>query len=139
MSTISIANTAAIPAGFTVPRAPRVVSGAAGRVQTRLRLTVRGRRVLAALAAAPIAAALAFGVISGGAAIASHDAGVPGGDFTTVTVMPGDSLWSIAEQYAPQADPRDVVAGIERLNGLGSSELQAGQSVAIPLEYTTAK
>ena len=50
-----------------------------GAPRTRLRLTVRGRRVLATLAALPAAVALAWAVIGGGSALASRDAGVAAG------------------------------------------------------------
>jgi hypothetical protein len=35
----------------------------------------------------------------------------------TVTVEPGDSLWSIAEQLAPEADPRAVVDALVEARG----------------------
>src|SRR5690606_16771671 len=98
---------------------------------TRLRLTVRGRRVLATLASLPAVVALTIAVVSGGGAIASSEAGAPAGSFATVTVMPGESLWSIAERVAPTADPRDVVDEIMRLNALAGAGLDAGQSIAI--------
>src|SRR5215207_6613311 len=49
-------------------------TGAASGPSTRLRLTVRGRRVLAVLAALPAVIALSAAVIGGGAALASRDA-----------------------------------------------------------------
>lgn len=104
---------------------------------TRLRLTRRGRRVVAALAAAPIVVALAFATISGGDALASREGGAPVGTFDTVTVMPGDSLWSIAEAVAPAADPRDVVDEIIALNQLASSSVMAGERLSIPAAYST--
>ncbi|MCC2030449.1 LysM peptidoglycan-binding domain-containing protein [Microbacterium tenebrionis] len=118
MSTISIA----APAVRTV------------RPSTRLRLTVRGRRVLLGLAALPLAAGIAFAALGGGAAVASGES-VPTASFETVTVMPGDTLWSIAESVAPNADPRSVIHQIESLNALGASSLQVGQELAIPAEY----
>ncbi|MFS0733360.1 LysM peptidoglycan-binding domain-containing protein [Microbacterium sp. 1P10UB] len=102
---------------------------------TRLRLTVRGRRVLAAAAAFPAAVALAIAVVGGSAAIATPDAGMPAGSFQTVTVGAGESLWSIAQEIAPSADPRDVVSAIERLNALESGTLTAGQKLSVPAEY----
>ncbi|WP_434811795.1 LysM peptidoglycan-binding domain-containing protein [Microbacterium sp. bgisy189] len=102
---------------------------------TRLRLTVRGRRVLAVLASLPAVVALSIAIVSGGGAIATSVDGAPAGAFEMVTVMPGDSLWAIAERVAPGADPRDVVDAIIRLNVLGSTQLEAGQSLAIPAEY----
>jgi hypothetical protein len=104
---------------------------------TRLRLTVRGRRVLATIAALPAVLAIAIAMISGGSALATRDSGVPAGSFETITVSHGDSLWSIAEAVAPQADPRDVVDAIVRLNALDGVTLQAGQSLAIPADYAT--
>ncbi len=105
---------------------------------TRLRLTTRGRRVVALLASLPAVAALSIAIVSGGGAIASAEHGAPAGEFTTVTVLPGDTLWSIAEEVAPAADPRDVIDAIMRLNALGSAQLEAGETLAIPAEYAVA-
>ena len=110
-----------------------------GASATRLRLTVRGRRVLAALAAAPAVIALSLAILSGGGALASGETSAPAGTFEQVTVMPGDTLWSIAEEVAPHDDPRDVVDAIMRLNALPSGSLTAGQSLAVPLEYSAAR
>lgn len=108
-----------------------------GARSTRLRLTVRGRRVLASLAALPAVIAVSIAVVSGGAALASRDTGAPADSFTTITVTSGESLWSIAESVAPQADPRDVVDAIVRLNALDGVGVQVGQSLAIPAEYAS--
>ena len=100
----------------------------------RLRLTVRGRRVLAFVAALPAAIALSAAVLAGGSALASGD-GAPATAFQTVTVAPGDSLWAIAAEFAPGADPRDVVAAIVRLNALEGA-IVPGQELALPAEYS---
>lgn len=106
------------------------------RPATRLRLTVRGRRVMLALAALPLAGGLAFAAISGGSAIASGDeTAATTASFTTVTVLPGDTLWSIASEVAPAADPREVIGEITRLNALPSGEIQIGQQISIPAQY----
>lgn len=104
--------------------------------RTRLRMTTRGRRVLATLAALPVVVALGVGILSGGGALASGDAGASAGAFDTVTVMPGESLWTIAQDIAPDSDPRDVIDEIVRLNALSSSAVDAGQSLAIPAAYS---
>jgi Tfp pilus assembly protein FimV len=109
------------------------MAGASG--ETRLRLTPRGRRVLAALAALPAVVALSVAMISGGSALASREDGATATSFETVTVQAGDSLWAIAERVAPSADPRDVVAAFSRLNGLDAGLVSAGQELAIPAEY----
>ena len=105
---------------------------------SRLRLTMRGRRVLASAVALPVAVALGAALLGGGAALASRDAGAGSDSFETVTVSAGDSLWGIAVEIAPQADPRDVVDEIVRLNALGGVEVVAGQSLAIPAQYSPA-
>ena len=107
--------------------------------RTRLRLTRRGRRVIAGLAALPaVAGIVAALVVGGGAAFAARDAGGPV-HFRTVTVAPGQSLWAVAQEVAPQADPRDVVDSIVRLNALDSVTVDPGQLLAIPAEYTAAR
>lgn len=102
---------------------------------SRLRITARGRRVVASLVALPLAIALGLAVVGGGAALASNEAGAPAGSFTEITVMSGQTLWSIAEELAPAADPRDVIAQITRLNALSGGSVTAGQRIAIPAEY----
>ena len=53
--------------------------------------------------------------------------------FEYVTIMRGDSLWSIAEQYAPNRDPRDFIAEIVALNNLTDSVVDAGMRIALPV------
>jgi hypothetical protein len=50
----------------------------------------------------------------------------------TIVVGTGDSLWSIAERIAPTADPRDVVADLERVNDLPGASVQAGRRLLLP-------
>ncbi|MFB8147560.1 LysM peptidoglycan-binding domain-containing protein [Microbacterium sp. NPDC056003] len=128
MSTIGITSPAFPGSAFTRPAR-----------STRLRLTLRGRRVLATLAAIPAVVAISLAMISGGSALASRDAGTPAQSFSTVTVSFGDTLWSIAETVAPEADPRDVIDAIVRLNALEGVSLEAGQSLAIPAEYDSSR
>ncbi len=123
MSTISISAPEVLPT--------RTASAA----EARLRLTTRGRRLLVALAALPLAAGIGFAALSGGSALASGET-VATADFETVTVMPGDTLWAIAEEVAPAEDPRTVIHEIEKLNALSSGSLQVGQQLAIPGQYT---
>ena len=106
---------------------------------TRLRLTVRGRRVVAALVSLPVVIALSIAVVSGGGAIASGQTGAPAGTFAEITVMPGESLWSIAQAIAPNADPREVVDAIMRLNALPSGAVDAGETLSLPLVYSPQK
>lgn len=125
--------------GISTPLRTSALRSPRRATRTRLRLTARGRRVLAVLAALPAVLALSIAVLGGGAAIASRDAGAPAGTFTTVTVATGESLWSIAEEVAPDRDPRDVVDAIVRLNALEGASVWAGQKLSIPVEYAPAR
>jgi hypothetical protein len=103
--------------------------------RARLRLTRRGRLVLVLLASAPLlAAALWFGV-SAGAASASDHASTGPAAVQHVTVAQGESLWQIAERVAPGDDPRDVIDAIVDMNGLQSTVVTPGESLAIPAQY----
>jgi nucleoid-associated protein YgaU len=49
------------------------------------------------------------------------------------TVQPGDTLWVIAEQVRPEADPRATVLVLRSINGLGPQySLQPGQVLLLP-------
>lgn len=118
-------NTAATsPVAIAPTVAP--VAEAAVAPRTRLRITRRGRVVLTALGAGLVA-------LNGGAAVASKDAS--GTAFEYVTVSSGESLWDLAEEIAPSADPRDVIASVVDLNRLPSSDVAAGQQLAVPAQY----
>jgi hypothetical protein len=93
-----------------------------------LRLTQRGRRVVAGLSVAiglTIAAVTVTVVqVSGG--------GLELAGSSTVVVQPGDTLWSIALTSAPDKDPRGVVDAIVDLNDLGGVGLVPGQVLELP-------
>jgi len=100
----------------------------------RLRLTKRGRAVLMSLAATPLVViALVVSLGGGGGASASLSGSSAG--FQYVTVASGETLWQVAQQLAPSADPRDVIAELVRLNRLTTPDVFAGQELAIPSEY----
>ena len=49
-------------------------------------------------------------------------------------VKSGDTLWEIAAEQGPDGvDRRRIVAVIEKINGLTTSDLQAGQVIEIPV------
>ena len=50
----------------------------------------------------------------------------------SVTVVPGDTLWSIATRVAPQADPRAEVAALQQRNHLTTVDLMPGQVLRVP-------
>ena len=104
-----------------------------GFAAPRLRLTKRGRGVLTFLAATPLViAAFVFALNGGGATASLEGSTVP---FEYVTVESGQSLWQLAEQLAPQSDPRDVIAQLVQLNQLETADVYAGQELAIPAAY----
>ena len=53
-------------------------------------------------------------------------------EFVTVTIAPGESLWSVAKALG-DGDPRHLVDEIMTVNGLKSAELPAGTKVRVPL------
>ena len=93
-----------------------------------LRITTRGRVVLGSMVAIPILAVSLFVASSA----ASAESAVSGNSYEYVTVLSGDTLWSIADMVAPDRDPRDVVQEIMKLNGISSAQLMPGQELALP-------
>lgn len=102
----------------------------------RLHLTRRGRVVLTLLVVVPLLAVLGAVMLNGGGAAATGSAGDV--HFQHVTIASGETLWQVAEQVAPKSDPRDVIDAIVRLNDLSSTDVMAGQSIAIPTQYSAA-
>ena len=103
----------------------------------RLRITRRGRVVLALLVSLPLIAGLvALALVGANRAVAdSVDVSTASQSFDYVTVQAGETLWGLAEEIAPSADPRDVIADIVSLNQLPSADVQPGQRLAVPSEY----
>lgn len=50
----------------------------------------------------------------------------------SVTVRPGDTLWSIATRVAPNRDPRAEVAALQQRNRLTGVDLTPGQVLRVP-------
>ncbi len=99
-------------------------------VRPRLRLTTRGRLLLLALLVAFTFLLLSLG--RGATGQASTEP--PNGPVArSVVVQPGQSLWSLARQLDPAADPREVVARLRDMNALSSDRLAAGQTLLVPL------
>jgi hypothetical protein len=101
--------------------------------QPRLRITRRGRIVLGSLIVVPVLAVLAFQALAGTPAVATGSA--PERDLAHVTIMPGESLWSLAEQIAPGSDPLTVIDEIVALNRLDSTSVEQGQRLSLPAKY----
>lgn len=89
-----------------------------------LRMTRRGRLVVLALAL--------LVVLLPGAWRAVATAQVEGPTTVSVTVQPGDTLWGIAAEIDPGADPRALIAEIREMNALTQSGLVPGQVLVVP-------
>lgn len=99
-------------------------------------MTRRGHRVVVGFAAAvalAVAGALWLAAATGAQA-ANH--GVPPGavykSMTAVVVQPGQTLWSIALQAEPAADPRIVTSQIVEFNALSSEVVVPGERLWVP-------
>jgi LysM repeat protein len=77
-----------------------------------------------------VAVGLVVSLFAGGVSLAgTHAQHAP---VRYVTVEPGQTLWAIAGQVAPNVDRRETVARILDLNALGSSSVSVGQRLAVP-------
>ena len=97
-----------------------------------VKLTRRGRLVLvtAPLLLLAIAVALLAATLVPTAKASTASGAVDNG-LTQITVVEGDSLWTIAQEVAPQRDPRDVVSEIVELNHLRGT-LAVGTDLLVP-------
>ena len=94
------------------------------------RLTRRGRAVVAGASALAVGALF---IVLATAAQASHAGQAsPGRYAAKVEVRPGQSLWSLAEAYDPDADPRLVVQQIRQLNSMAGDQVQPGEVLWVP-------
>ncbi len=102
-------------------------------VHQPIRLTRRGRRVVAFLALIPIA--LTFLLIGTNGVQASD--GSTETLTSSIVIKPGESLWDVATAINPNVDPRETIWVIQQLNNMSTSEVLAGQELIIPLEIET--
>ena len=104
-----------------------VISGQVLRpAQPGIKLTVRGRRLVALLALLPIV--VAFLLI--GTRSAQAETAMPA--TAIIKIEAGQTLWDVAVAIAPNEDPRATIWAIKALNGLQTSEVQAGQALVVP-------
>lgn len=55
-------------------------------------------------------------------------------EYQLITVRNGDTLWTIAKQWAPETDPRITIAKIKEDNQLLKSNLFSGQTLKLAIE-----
>ena len=73
-------------------------------------------------------------VVSAKAGAGTDVAQVKATSFITVTVAPGDTVWSLANRLAGSGDVRSLVSEIISVNSLGSVDVATGQKLRIPLQ-----
>jgi nucleoid-associated protein YgaU len=126
-----------------VTRQSRVASRARVTSQAReaqrlgpVRLTRRGRRVVAGLVIGVIIVAVTvlWMSVAGSVQASSHGSaqGSPYRGMTQVVVRPGQTLWSIATAAEPSGNLWSVVQQIINVNALSSANVQAGQLLWVP-------
>jgi len=117
-------------------RAARSLEAGSRPVRTRVRLTRRGRIVVAGLITASMVLVAALAWLAGTAKADASGSGVPSSavyhSLRSVVVLPGQSLWSIATRYEPRSDPRNVIQEIIDLNALNGTSVQPGQHLWLP-------
>ena len=105
-------------------------------VRTRVRLTRRGRVVVAGLITASMVLVAALAWLAGTAKADAAGSGVPSSavyhSLRSVVVLPGQSLWSIATRYEPGSDPRNVIQEIVDVNALSSTSVRPGERLWLP-------
>ena len=72
-------------------------------------------------------------VVSAKAGAGTDSASQHAGSFITVTVAPGDTVWSLANRLAAGGDVRSLVSEIISVNSLASVDVATGQKLRIPL------
>lgn len=116
-----------------LPRRPAATRttyrSAASTPAAPLRLTGRGRVAVIAVALAVISTL----VIVFGSAVVATDTASQSATVTTITVQPGQTLWSVAAEARPDADIRSTVDEIVKLNALeDGAPLPIGATLAVP-------
>jgi LysM repeat protein len=100
-------------------------------VPSGVRLNRRGRlaRTFVVLSLAIVLGSLVSAKAGAGTDLAPTQAG----SFITVTVAPGDTVWSLANRLAGSGDVRSLVSEIISVNSLASVDVATGQKLRIPL------
>ncbi|MFQ4148437.1 LysM peptidoglycan-binding domain-containing protein [Arthrobacter sp. LAPM80] len=107
----------------------------------RQQLTRRGRLVFLGIPAIIMAVVVVFAalaIVLGSVAAPAHAAvqyaPVDMADYAmSVTVLQGQSLWTIAAESNPSRDTREVMGEIVALNELDNGAIQAGQRLFVPI------
>ncbi len=100
-----------------------------------VRLNRRGRlaRTLVVLSLAIVVASVAGGEAGANTSAGDSSQAATSARFITVTVAPGDTLWSLAGQLSDSGSTQALVSEIIEINSLSSADVSTGQEIRIPL------
>jgi LysM repeat protein len=100
-----------------------------------VRLNRRGRlaRTLVVLSLAIVVASVAGGEAGANTSAGDSNQAATSARFITVTVAPGDTLWSLAGQLSDSGSTQALVSEIIEINSLSSADVSTGQEIRIPL------
>ena len=100
-----------------------------------VRLNRRGRlaRTLVVLSLAIVVASVAGGEAGANTSAGDSSEAATSARFITVTVAPGDTLWSLAGQLSDSGSTQALVSEIIEINSLSSADVSTGQEIRIPL------
>ncbi len=54
-------------------------------------------------------------------------------NFKEVVIHTGDTLWAIAEEYAPHLDPRIFIHEVKQINHIDTASIYPGQIIFVPI------
>ena len=77
-------------------------------------------------------ALMVAGMVFNQSAVATDDTLIGSSAFNYVSVMPGDTLWELAETYSDGKSQQDWIAEVILLNNLSSATLSTGDKLALP-------
>ena len=101
-------------------------------IPSGVRLNRRGRLARTCVV---LSLAIVLGsVVSAKAGAGTDAAPQAASSFITVTVAPGDTVWSLANRLAAGGDVRSLVSEIISVNSLASVDVETGQKLRIPLK-----
>jgi hypothetical protein len=124
---------------------PKVLAGSRRRTMSAITIVNQGfaanpsgislnRRGRLARTVMVLSLAIVLGsVVSAKAGAGTEAAATKAYSFITVTVAPGDTVWSLANRITSGGDVRSLVSEIISVNSLASVDLTAGQKLRIPL------
>ena len=72
------------------------------------------------------------GLVFNQSAVATDHSVTGSNAFNYVSVMPGDTLWELAETYSEGKSQQDWIAEVILLNNLSSATLTTGDKLALP-------